>query len=131
MDTIQIAARGMRPMNNEDRSAGFYQLNQKVEQEMVYTHQLGESVDTNAVILGELVALVQTLEQVSAATTRNADLVDAHLTENTTKVDGLIKGAEQVDLYLGENRKEVKEALQQMPSSTRPRIAGSGTSSTT
>ena len=104
----------MRPMNNEDLSAGFYQLNPKMEREILYTYQLGESVDTNAIILGQIVARVQTLEQVSAATTRNADLVDAHLTDNTTKVDGLIKGAEQVDRYLGENRNKVKEALQQI-----------------
>ena len=104
----------MRPMNNDDLSAGFYQLNQKIEQEMKYTHQLGEAVDSNAIILGQIVARVRSLEQISAATTTKTDLIDVHVTENATKVDGLIKGAEQVDRYLGENRKEVKEALQQI-----------------
>ena len=101
-------------MNMEDLSAGFYQLNQKLEQEMVYTHQLGESVDINAVILGQIVTRVRALEQVSAATAAKNDLTDGHLTENATKVDGLVEGAEQVDLYLGENRREVKEAIQQI-----------------
>ena len=30
-DMIQIAAHGMRPMNNDDLSVGSYQLNQKIE----------------------------------------------------------------------------------------------------
>ena len=85
-DTIQIAAHGMRPMNNDDLSAVFYQLNQKIEQEMKYTHQLGEAVDSNAIILGQIVARVGGLEKISAATTSKADLIDNYLTQNTTKV---------------------------------------------
>ena len=89
-DTIQIAAYGMRPMNTDDLSAGFYQLSQKVEQEMKYTQQLGEAVDSNAIILGQIVARVRGLEQLSAATTTKTktDLIDNYVTENTTKSRG-------------------------------------------
>ena len=84
-----------------------------MDQEIQYTQQLGAAVVSNAIILGQVVGRVRGLEQVSGATTVKTDLIDGYLVENT-ELKGPIGRTEQIDQCLGENGKEVTEALQQI-----------------
>ena len=110
----RITVHGMRPMNTDDLSTAFCQTKQKLEQELVYTHCLGEVAGSNSVILAQFVARVRRLEQVTAVTTIKTDQMDKYLLESSKETKRLRSRTDQIDHYFGGNRRQTKTAFQQI-----------------